>query len=216
MSEDNLGIKIIAVVAAAVIGISYHGEAVSKSYDDGYSSGYSEASHEAEVKIEESAQEWYNEGYNEGYDDGYATVYDQEVFEKEFADYWEVARSEGKEEGIAETKTEWQQKLAESNADWEKKVSESYKNGYNSGYSQGKNDGYNSGYNAGYAAAPKTTTTSAVKQPSYLTSSQSMTVYITQTGSKYHRYGCSYLKSKIAITLSNAIAQGYTACSRCF
>lgn len=42
------------------------------------------------------------------------------------------------------------------------------------------------------------------------------TVYITRTGSKYHKSSCSYLRqSKISINLSNAIRQGYTACSRC-
>lgn len=43
----------------------------------------------------------------------------------------------------------------------------------------------------------------------------SYTVYITRTGSKYHRSGCSYLKSKIAIEKKDAIAAGYTPCSRC-
>ena len=42
------------------------------------------------------------------------------------------------------------------------------------------------------------------------------TVYITNTGSKYHVSGCRYLsKSKIAISLSNAKAKGYTPCSVC-
>lgn len=41
------------------------------------------------------------------------------------------------------------------------------------------------------------------------------TVYVTDTGSKYHRSGCSYLKSKNAITKEKAIQQGYSACSRC-
>lgn len=46
---------------------------------------------------------------------------------------------------------------------------------------------------------------------------QGQTVYVTRTGSKYHRAGCQYLRqSQIAISLSNAKAQGYTACSRCF
>lgn len=40
-------------------------------------------------------------------------------------------------------------------------------------------------------------------------------VYITNTGSKYHRAGCSYLKSKNAITKEDAILQGYSPCSRC-
>lgn len=45
----------------------------------------------------------------------------------------------------------------------------------------------------------------------------SQTVYVTRTGSKYHRYGCQYLrKSCYSMSKSNARAQGYTACSRCW
>ena len=40
-------------------------------------------------------------------------------------------------------------------------------------------------------------------------------VYVTNTGSKYHRSGCSYLKSKNPITLEKALSKGYGACSRC-
>ncbi len=40
--------------------------------------------------------------------------------------------------------------------------------------------------------------------------------YITNTGTKYHRDGCQYLSSsKIAITLSEACAKGYSPCSVC-
>ena len=47
-------------------------------------------------------------------------------------------------------------------------------------------------------------------------STSTTTVYITKTGTKYHRGDCSYLsKSKISISLSDAKADGYTACSRC-
>ena len=46
---------------------------------------------------------------------------------------------------------------------------------------------------------------------------QGRTVYITASGKKYHKAGCSYLKqSKIAITLQQAKEQGYTPCSRCW
>ena len=46
---------------------------------------------------------------------------------------------------------------------------------------------------------------------------KSVTVYITKTGSKYHRYGCQYLRqSCISVSLDSAIAQGYTACSKCW
>jgi hypothetical protein len=44
----------------------------------------------------------------------------------------------------------------------------------------------------------------------------STTVYITKTGEKYHRAGCRYLSSsKIAISLADAKARGYTPCSVC-
>lgn len=47
--------------------------------------------------------------------------------------------------------------------------------------------------------------------------SNEQTVYITNTGSKYHRNGCRHLKkSQIPISLSKAQAQGYTACKNCF
>lgn len=41
------------------------------------------------------------------------------------------------------------------------------------------------------------------------------TVHVTRTGSKYHRAGCSYLKSDIPINILDAVNQGYTPCSRC-
>lgn len=45
---------------------------------------------------------------------------------------------------------------------------------------------------------------------------KSLTVYITKTGSKYHRGRCSYLRySSIPIDLNRAVEMGYTPCSRC-
>lgn len=42
------------------------------------------------------------------------------------------------------------------------------------------------------------------------------TVYITNTGEKYHNAGCRYLrKSQIPISLDDAVAQGYTPCKVC-
>lgn len=47
-------------------------------------------------------------------------------------------------------------------------------------------------------------------------SSSDVTVYITDTGKKYHTSNCQYLRqSKHAISKSSAKAQGYTACSKC-
>jgi competence protein ComEC len=43
------------------------------------------------------------------------------------------------------------------------------------------------------------------------------TVYITKTGSKYHRDGCRHLsKSKIPISLSEAKSKGYSPCGVCY
>jgi hypothetical protein len=42
------------------------------------------------------------------------------------------------------------------------------------------------------------------------------TVYVTNTGTKYHTSGCQYLrKSKIATSSDKAIERGYSACSVC-
>ena len=40
-------------------------------------------------------------------------------------------------------------------------------------------------------------------------------VYVTRSGECYHRDGCSYLESKVEITLSAAVDAGYRPCSRC-
>lgn len=58
----------------------------------------------------------------------------------------------------------------------------------------------------------------SVSQSSSVTASDTneLTVYITDTGSKYHRDGCRYLsRSKHAISLSDAQSRGYDACSVC-
>lgn len=58
----------------------------------------------------------------------------------------------------------------------------------------------------------------SVSQSSSVTASDTneLTVYITDTGSKYHRDGCRYLsRSKHAISLSDAQSMGYDACSVC-
>ena len=48
------------------------------------------------------------------------------------------------------------------------------------------------------------------------TDNKGITVYVTNTGKKYHRDGCRYLKkSQIAISLSDAQAEGYGPCSVC-
>lgn len=64
-----------------------------------------------------------------------------------------------------------------------------------------------------YPTATPEPTPSPIPEP---TEKISVTVYITKTGKKYHLSECSYLRqSKIAISLDDANANGYTPCSRC-
>lgn len=52
--------------------------------------------------------------------------------------------------------------------------------------------------------------------PSTSTTVQSLTVYATKTGTKYHRAGCRYLsKSSIAMSVAQAKSRGLTPCSVC-
>lgn len=56
----------------------------------------------------------------------------------------------------------------------------------------------------------------AVEAPKAETSQDDITVYITNSGSKYHTSGCRHLsKSKIPISLSDAKARGYSPCGTC-
>jgi len=51
---------------------------------------------------------------------------------------------------------------------------------------------------------------------SVFSASADTVVYITRTGAKYHRGNCSYLsKSKIEISLGDAVKRGFDPCSRC-
>lgn len=65
---------------------------------------------------------------------------------------------------------------------------------------------------------PKPSSTPASqKQSASINSDAATTVYITESGSKYHKANCQYLsKSKKSIDLSKAKAQGYEPCSKCY
>ena len=77
---------------------------------------------------------------------------------------------------------------------------------------ESKSEYYESGYNEGYSNGLL-----AVSEEENQTDLQTETVYITNTGEKYHRWGCQYLgNSAIPISRTLAIVRGYTACSRCW
>lgn len=104
--------------------------------------------------------------------------------------------------------------------------------GYREGYKDGKevvtssafNEGYNKGYDKGYAEGKENSeSTSNTSGNTYnysnntYDSGYSQIVYITETGSKYHNWGCQYLsQSCIKVSLEYALDKGLTACSRCW
>ena len=69
------------------------------------------------------------------------------------------------------------------------------------------------------AAAPTVVSSlvlSAQAQPAKEQDAAKLTVYITKTGEKYHRDGCSSLrKSRLAVSLKEAVARRYGACKNC-
>ena len=68
------------------------------------------------------------------------------------------------------------------------------------------------GWDRGYTNVTSNITVNAT----WVAGGGGMTVYITNSGKKYHRDGCSSLShSKIPITLSDAVAQGYGPCKNC-
>ena len=145
-----------------------------------------------------------NVAYNNGYaaaETDYAEKYESE-YESRYREGYDTGKSAGYDYGKRE----------------------GYTSGYAEGYTKGKDsvdtdssyqDGYNNGYNKGYDAGYNDGAGS-YSQYSAPQSSYTYTVYITATGNKYHAAGCQYLKkSSIPIDINQAIAQGYTACSRC-
>lgn len=67
-----------------------------------------------------------------------------------------------------------------------------------------------------YEQKPTQTTSANNNGGTNTTQTTQTTVYVTNTGSKYHRWGCQYLwNSSIAVTLSYAKSVGYSPCSRC-
>lgn len=104
---------------------------------------------------------------------------------------------------------------------------------WEAGYAQGKADGHSLGYDEGFAAGASQSFSAQVEEPvqqevqepepepepettTESSGSEEITVYVTDTGTKYHRSGCGSLwNSSHEKTLSEAIAAGYGPCKNC-
>lgn len=118
---------------------------------------------------------------------------------------------------------------AEKSEDLERQLEAKRTEGYAEGFDRGYKAGYESGKKDGSAEAGKASegsysssatqsggSTSSSAEGSGYASQSAVTVYVTDTGSKYHSYGCQYLRESChGMTLYQAKQAGYTACSRC-
>lgn len=104
---------------------------------------------------------------------------------------------------------------------------------WEAGYAQGKADGHSLGYDEGFAAGASQSFSAQVEEPvqqevqepepepepettTESSGSEEITVYVTDTGTKYHRSGCGSLwNSSHERSLSQAISQGYGPCGNC-
>lgn len=99
-----------------------------------------------------------------------------------------------------------------------------YQQGYSDGLSEGlqqsRIEAYNEGYSKGYERG-KITSSVEVEQYAYSydepEQNEEMVWVPVHGGTKYHSYSsCSNMKDPVYITLSEAVAYGYTPCSKCW
>ena len=127
----------------------------------------------------------------------------------------EDAYNSGYHTGYDEGLTTRQQSL------YEEAFAEGYDNGYDTGFSEGSaqtaKDEQRSQQQ--YVTAQTPVLPSAVPSqtvsPAETQESQQVTVYITNSGTKYHLDGCRHLKSKIEKTLEEAKALKLEPCKVC-
>lgn len=92
--------------------------------------------------------------------------------------------------------------------------------GYNDGFETGKDEGYQTGYDEGVEAAKNDAYYGIYggENTEGAVAGSADTVYLTSSGSCYHREGCSYIAGKSGLTTmteSEAVSAGYSPCSRC-
>lgn len=165
---------------------TYSAEELARAREEAYQSGYESG---VSRGAESARDEGYAEGYAQGLDEGQALLADREsALTQEAGDAFQQGYDSGYDAGYAQ-----KQKDAQA-------ARERYVASITPASPEPSAPGENTG-NAG---------TTGTETPS------SATVYVTQSGKKYHADGCKYLsKSKSAISLTDAKNRGYTPCSKC-
>ena len=147
---------------------------------------------------------------------GIVGYYSQQEFEKQWLGGYGTGKDAGYQLGYTDGHSDGQ--AAGYDTGFDSGLTQGKKTGYNEGKSDGYDEGYDQGYLDGLLVGAASTPANSPASSSYVANNttQSVTVYVTNTGEKYHRAGCSYLKkSSNPMSLSSAKAAGYTPCSRC-
>ncbi len=202
----------VLVTAVAAVGVIagldryYYDPLIQAAQDSGYATGYDTGYMEG---LDEGHGTGYRDGYFKGEENGYKKGFHENgAYHEGFQAGYENGLQEGQENGYQEGL------YAGYHTGYDEGVTSGYRNGYDDGKAAVKDSYYDSGYNAGYSdgLADGQASDYSYQEPEPV----GYTVYITATGSKYHRSGCSYLrKSSYAINVYDAQAKGYTPCSRC-
>lgn len=181
----------------------------------------------SETDLARAREEAYNSGYHTGYEEG-LTAEQGTLYEEAFA----AGRTEGYDAGFSEGTV---QGAAQEEEAVLAAVGDTYTQGYDTGYEEGyaqkekdeqaARDRYvaslqpvlptitpstNATAPAGDTTAPETAGSTDPDN-----NGAQVTVYITNSGSKYHLDGCRHLKSKIQKTLEEAKALGLEPCKNC-
>lgn len=162
-------------------------------------------------------EEAYNSGYHTGYDEG-LTAQQQSLYEEAFAagqaegygSGYDTGFSEGSAQGAAQ---EEQMVLAA--------VGDTFAQGYDAGYSEGyaqkqkDNQAAREQYLASITPVLPVIAPTEPETEAPPAEVETVTVYITKSGTKYHLDGCRHLKSKIEKTLEEAKALKLEPCKVC-
>lgn len=170
-----------------------------------------------ETDLALAREEAYNSGYHTGYDEG-LTAQQQGLYEEAFAagqaegygSGYDTGFSEGSAQGAA------QEEQAVLSA-----VGDTFAQGYDAGYSEGyaqkqKDDqAAKEQYLASITAVLPVIAPTEPETEAPPAEVETVTVYITNSGTKYHLDGCRHLKSKIEKTLEEAKALKLEPCKVC-
>ena len=165
-------------------------------------------------------EEAYNSGYHTGYDEGLAAQ-QQSLYEEAFAagqsEGFESGYDTGYSEGSVEGAAQEEQAVLSAVGDT---FTQGYDTGYAEGYAQKEKD--DQAAREQYLASivpqlPVVVPDESIDQeiPAADEQTGQVTVYITNSGTKYHLDGCRHLKSKIEKTLEEAIALKLEPCKVC-